>query len=416
MHRNTARAGFVLAVMIWIAAGCGGKEVPPAPTTPEGATLYLSQAVFTREVGEDGKSMPVPGPARLVIFTKKAGGWSEEILEDAESNVFHKAAWYTPPAGEPGILTIGGTEALLKIWRRDGGEWKAETLWNPSWGGKIDRLRDYEVADVTGNGVEDIVVATHDQGVMGVVSWSGESWEATEFGKKPQTFVHEVEVGDVDGDGMAEIFATPSRPNKMDGTIQPGEIDMWDLEGSEWVRREVDILETRHAKEILCVTLTGEQTPVLLASLEGEGIGGGPKKGDTTRIRLYRFGGDEIAKEDLIDLPGKLCRFLTYGDTDGDGQKELIASTKSDGIWKITRADDGSWEKELVATGTGGFEHATYLFDFDGDGRQEIYVASDDQQELRCYRYGDGTYTMEVIGPLREKPITFNVTAGKAGR
>ena len=58
-------------------------------------------------------------------------------------------------------------------------------------------------------------------------------------------------VGDVDGDGVAEIFTTPSKPNKLDGTIQPGEIDMWDLDGGEWVRREVDILETRHAKEIL---------------------------------------------------------------------------------------------------------------------------------------------------------------------
>ncbi len=418
----------VFAAGIWL-SGCGGKTEtehapPPIPEgkaaaarpAPAGSTLYLAQAQFVTETTPDGKSRPVPGPARLSIWTSNGSAWTEEVLEDPESNVFHKAAWYAPPSGEPGILTIGATRAFLKIWRKTSDGWEAEALWNPTFGGKWDRLRDFEIADVTGDGVEDIVVATHDQGVIGVVSWTDGGWKAEEIGRRENTFVHEVEAGDVDGDGVIEIFTTPSLPNKLDGTPQPGEIDMYKRAGGKWAYQIVDTLATRHAKEILCVVLDGETRPVLFASLEGESIGAAEMSGDNTRIRLYRFADGRIEKTDIAGLPGNLCRFLTYGDVDGDGAKELVASTKSNGIWKLSppKTPGAEWEKTLLATGTSGFEHATVLADFDGDGTDEIYVASDDQKELRGYRFEDGTYRMQVIGPLESKPITFNVTAHAA--
>ncbi|MFH1279772.1 MAG: VCBS repeat-containing protein [Candidatus Eisenbacteria bacterium] len=405
-------------------AGCGGKKDEGAaggsaaresaaavhPAAP-GATIYLAEAQFIRQTGTDGKTRSVPGPARLAIWTKGEGGWTEEVIEDPESNVFHKAMWYAPPTGEPGILTIGATEAHLKVWRKQGGTWEAEEIWHPTFGGKWDRLRDVEVGDVDGDGVDDIAIATHDVGVIAVVSWKDGAWRVTELDRRDETFVHEVEVGDVDGDGVAEIFTTPSKPNKLDGTPQPGEIDMFDFEDGKWSRKPVDVMADRHSKEILCVTLTGETRPVLFTALEGTHLGGdGSEQGDNTRIRLYRFDGGEITQTDIAGLPGNLCRFLTYGDTDGDGVKELIASTKSNGIWKLTPGAAGEeWKSSLIAAGTSGFEHATCLADFDGDGKDEIYVASDDQGELRCYWYDGNEYRMYVIGDLKVKPITFNI-------
>ena len=35
-------------------------------------------------------------------------------------------------------------------------------------------------------------------------------------------FVHEIEIGDVDGDGVLEVYATPSEPNRLDGKPQSG--------------------------------------------------------------------------------------------------------------------------------------------------------------------------------------------------
>jgi len=411
-----------------VAGGCGGKKTEDtggeggaqvgAGAThpcPPGATLLLAQAQFVKKMVE-GKMRSVPAPARLQMFVRTENGWTEEILEDEGSNVLHKAMHFTPSVGDPGILTIGAEQALLKIWRRDGDAWKAETLWNPTFGGKFNRLRDFEVGDVTGDGQDDIVVATHDQGVVAVVSWNDGEWRAEELTRVKDTFVHEIELGDVDGDGILEIFTTPSNPNKLDGSVQPGQVDRWDYEGGAWKGAPVVELEKRHAKEVLCVTLSGEERPVLFASLEGEHLGGeGETQGDGTRIHLYRFDdAGNVTEHDVSGLPGDLCRFLTYGDTDGDGAKELIASTAKNGIWKLVPGDDPSagWSRELIATGTSGFEHATYLYDFDGDGKVEIYVASDNENEMRCYWYEDGEYKKEVLGVLHEtRPFTWNITA-----
>ncbi len=411
-------AATILLVLLCLPliSGCGEseKEQKEAPTlaVDEGTTLYLAQAYFVKEKGPDGKMRSMPGAAHLEIYSYSGGDWHTEVLEDTESNVFHKAAWFTPARGEPGILTIGAVEALLKIWRKKGGKWEAETLWNPTFGGKWNRLRDFEIADVTGDGQDDIIIATHDQGVIAVVSWKDEAYRAEEIFRKENTFVHEIEVGDIDGDGTSEFFTTPSKPNKLDGSIQPGQVDMFKSKDGEWIHSTIDVMKTRHAKEILCVTLTGEERPVLFSSLEGEAIGG-EKAGAGTRIRMYRFEGEKVTHEDIAELPGQLCRFLTFGDTDGDGVKEVIASTKSNGIWKLTppAAEGGIWRKKLIAGDTAGFEHATYLYDSNGDGMDELWVASDDDGEFRRYWYNGRDYSEEVLGTLIDRALTFNITA-----
>src|SRR5262249_57357482 len=82
-------------------------------------------------------------------------------------------------------------------------------------GDKCDRLRDIEQGDVDGDGKPDLVIATHDQGVIAVVH-PEQGWRVEEVDRSPDTFVHEIEIGDVDGDGTAEFFATPSKPNKLE--------------------------------------------------------------------------------------------------------------------------------------------------------------------------------------------------------
>jgi hypothetical protein len=388
------------------------KADPPA----EGATLYLAQAQFIKEtIPDSDETKIVPGPARLVVWTYQAEGWIEEVIEDPDSNVFHKAAWFTPVQGEPGILTIGAQQAHLKLWRKNtNGEWEHESLWNPSFGGTFDRLRDFETADVTRDGREDICIATHDQGVVAIAQWRDDRYVVEELTRKTQTFVHEMEVGDVTGNGYKELFTTPSMPNKMDGSIQPGEVDMYAFDGETWRKTVVDILETRHAKEILVGSLSDEERPVLFASLEGEHIGG-DKTGDTTRIRMYRFVDNDFVTTDVASLPGELCRFLTIGDTDGNGKRELIAATSRDGIWRLDPPlqEGESWKKTLIATGTSGFEHATYLSDLNNDGIDEIYVASDNQHQLRRYTWNGRGYDVEVIGKLKNDTITWNITSRK---
>ena len=74
---------------------------------------------------------------------------------------------------------------------------------------------------MTGDEKPEIVIVTHDQGVIAVLEGEGIEWEVKELTRKEDTFVHEVEIGDVNDNGLNEFYATPSAPNKMDGTPQP---------------------------------------------------------------------------------------------------------------------------------------------------------------------------------------------------
>ena len=95
--------------------------------------------------------------ALFLVF--EGGSWQARTMVDEDSNVFHKVMEYSPAAGDRGILTLGGTAALVRLWTKGA---EPRTLWEADFGGKFSRMRDGEVADVYGSGTPDVVVATHD--------------------------------------------------------------------------------------------------------------------------------------------------------------------------------------------------------------------------------------------------------------
>ena len=138
-------------LLLSLVSACSGEEAP-GPVQPASESQVEKPA-------EPSKSLPAllvayshfakvngkitPQPAKLVVWrTDGDHWWSHEIL-DPDSNVFHKAKPW-----RDGILTIGAMSAKLKHWTRDGDTWKAELLWERSWGGDFDRLRDIELADL----------------------------------------------------------------------------------------------------------------------------------------------------------------------------------------------------------------------------------------------------------------------------
>jgi hypothetical protein len=401
-----------------LVASCGGEESAapggePAAREPAARVatpadldqaLILSLSVFP--VGPDGKSSTKPGPATLVILRREGGAWTEERIEDPESNVFHKALPFTPPGGPPGILTIAGSGARLKLWRKRGNAWQAETLWGPDFGGKHSRLRDVELADLDGDGTDEIVLATHDQGVVAIVDVGPDGVEISELDRSASTFVHEIELGDLDRDAALEIYATPSAPNKMDGKPQSGRVTRYPADGSGPGGVFVD-LGDRHAKEILVADLDADGTEELYVAVEGRIDGG--RRVESVEIRRYRDGQSE--GEVIAELQDHLCRVLVPADVDGDGAQELIAAPFRAGLW-LLRPGPGRWEQVLIDRDSSGFEHATAAFDLDGDGKDEIYTAADDQGAVRRYVWnGSGFDREEIFEPGGElKGFTWNVT------
>ena len=393
------RRALAALLVLGAALGLDGCRRPPA----KGRVLALGLAVFSK----DAAGRQVPGQATAGFLAPGGKSWRHGTLTDPESNVFHKLLEYCPTPGDCGLLSVGGTAAALKLWRpgRD-----PQVLWKADFGGRFSRLRDAEVADVLGDGVPTIVVGTHDQGVVALVRPDGRGgFSVREIDRQPATFVHEIEVGDLDGDGVREVYATPSRPNVLDGTPQPGSVVRYVPARGEGRAVFAD-LGDRHAKEILVTDIDGDGKDELYASVEA--VSGG-----SVEVRRYRAGPLPSVGETITVLTDQMCRCLTAGDVDGDGRREIVAAAAKTGLWLLRPGPPGSsWSRDRIAADSSGFEHAALLADLDEDGRDELYVASDEQDEVRRYAWREGAWTKDVLYRYEGKMpgFTWNVTAVRA--
>jgi len=111
-------------------------------------------------------------------------------------------------------------------------------------------------------------------------------------------------------------------------------------------------------------------------------------------------------------VPDRQMRAIQAGDVNGDGKMDLVAGALASGLWLFEQGPNGSWTRTLIDAKSSGFEHPVDLADLDGDGTPEIYVASEDQHELRQYRWQNGGFVKTVLAPLAPGDIIWNVTHG----
>ena len=403
----------VAALALALGAGGGDREAPQAPrdtgtrhkpAVPAAAeqpatyshALALSLASFAPfEKGKPPRALP----ARLEFLAFRDGKWQLTSVEDEGSDVFHKAMRYPMANGEERILTIAGSKAVVKLWQKGAQGLEAETLWERDFGGKFSRMRDVEIGDLFADGRTSRAVATHDQGIVATLAPKPDGgFEVVEIDVEPDTFVHEIEIGDVDGDGTLEVYATPSEPNRLDGSPQSGQVVRYVPKTGEG-RHVVADLGDRHAKEIYVGDVDGNGRDELYVVVEGRLNRETNSIDVKTEIRRYEADTDPKQGVVIGELPDYLCRFLTVGDVDGDGKKEMVAASYSSGLWwrRPGRDPMQRWRVESLDRNSGGFEHASILTDLDGDGRDELYVASDKHKVVRRYHWNGTRMVPETI-------------------
>ncbi|NRA00876.1 MAG: VCBS repeat-containing protein [Myxococcales bacterium] len=419
LSRTERRFTAALATSFLLAFG--GENPPSAsaeePHSPEARTLapeakqalVLSLARFP--TFQPGKR-PVPLPAALEFLVPSASGpWEVVAIEDPQSNVFHKAMSFPGPAGEARLLTVAGSEATVKTWQNRDGELVATTIWQQDFGGRSSRIRDVEIADLYGDGRDALAVATHDQGVVAILRPAGDGgFDVAEIDREPDTFVHEIEIGDVDGDGVLEVYATPSEPNRLDGSEQKGTVVRY-VPAKGQGRVVVADLGLRHAKEILVDDVDGDGRDELYVAVEGEMDKKTQRLQRKVEIRRYEAGTNPTGGTRVAEIPDRFSRFLTVGDIEGDGDKEMVVAGFISGLWLLRPQPDGVWKIESIDRNSGGFEHASMLADLDEDGRDELYVASDNEKLVRRYEW-DGTRLVGRVIHRRKEPgsvFTWNL-------
>ncbi len=389
----------VAAIAVSLLVACVRKppkkaKRPAAQNVPQ---IVFAMSQFKISFDKRGKKIYTPGDAKVWVLQPNMH-WGRTELTDADSNVFHKALPHDVDGdGKQELVVIGGSKARIKFWRHRAGRWTKETIWAPD----LLRVRDIEFGDVDGDGQEEFVVATHAHGGVYVFNKVKGKWVPTQIDgpTKERRYVHEIELGDVDGDGVVEIFATPSAPNVAVGIAQPGQVVMYKWDGKQYAKTVLEDMADTHSKEILVADLYGTGRPVLLIPIEGIG-----KKGKEGReelvtpcqVKEYRWEEGKAKARIIGEIPDFQVRTLWAGDADNDGDVDIVAGAKLAGLFMIERVA-GHWETKLIDPDSHSAVHAVWVGDCDGDGKNEILSSSDADGRLDRYDFRDGKWQSNTI-------------------
>ena len=277
------------------------------------------------------------------------------------------------------------------VFRGDGqGHWRP---WDAAFPGLPYDYGDAAVADLDGDGRQDVALAVHLRGVVGLFQVAPGRFEARPLGLGPLAdnapFSSRALVAvDWDQDGKTDLLALSDGPRLGGGSVS----------GSMGLR-----LLSRGSGIWSASALTGPARAS--AGLFGDALAAGDVDGDghpdalcasntlglrTVLVHGAGQGGTPVA---LPSIPSRaVVKAVALGDLDGDGHPELVFTT--------SRPERGAWVgqlwvvsgKDLTVRGSTSLaaEAGTALAvgDFDADGRQDVALGEADGT-VRLWR-GDG--------------------------
>ncbi|MET0342534.1 MAG: VCBS repeat-containing protein [Polyangiales bacterium] len=384
------------------------------PDDPEADEPRRGVALALSTTGKDGKKH---ARTELLFLRPKSGKWETVAFDDPTSNAFYKVLSLLSSIEESQVITFGGDKAAVKGWRRTAAGFTPTAHWAEKVGVKLDRMRDAELGDVDNNNAIDIVVSTHDQGVLAVLKRNPAKlteWKVEKLDRAKNTFLEEIELGDLDQDGNLEIYTIPRDAVVPKAGESKGRVLRY-VPSKKEKRTVVVALDDRQARELLVQDVDGDGKDELYVSVEAlmKGEGDATELVEGTEIRRYKASTAPDDGEIIARIPDAYCRALTAGDIDGDGHRELVAACARTGVWVFQHGGlpEQAWSVQQLDKEPTGLQQAAVLADLDENGRDELYVSADDQGEVRRYTWEGGKAAREVIVKRAEGGPPFTTYA-----
>ncbi|MGD9508141.1 MAG: FG-GAP repeat domain-containing protein [Geminicoccaceae bacterium] len=299
-----------------------------------------------------------------------------------------------------GDLVVGAAGGGI-FWYRNGA-WLPKRTISPS----VVPAEEIEVADLTGDGQRDVLVA-----VNGGTDWfenggGGTRWTRRQL-QRTET-LHDIAVADIDGDGKPDVIG---RRSYKASTSYGLALRIWrQVSKTSWKLTTINLPQT--GTGLAVARIDSDSKPDIAVGkywLQNQSTPGVVK----LRTHTYNAKAERDAK-------------VVAGDINGDGRTDLFVTPPHPTIsgthkvaWYEAPADrTKGWTEHLLEANVQPVIHSAHIVDLDGDGKKDLVTAMDslgsDDLPIKIYlNDGDETFTLRTIAKDAQHAMQVLTVGGK---